>query len=298
MQEYLHNAHGLVVRSFVELPEYVRASGGDHADLTVSIFPQTQPITIGDGHAATPEGFSIWWETVGSFLIQPDGTIGVCRKDGVPDSLLRLPLLGSVTAISLHFLGKIVLHGNALAVNGAGIVIVGEKGQGKSTLTAALLQRGHRLLADDVSSLDLRASDATVHRGCLQLKLWPDSVEKCLARSAEDFAPIHQWSEKKSVPAHEYACDHASVPLKKIYVLAEGDAVSGEIVPVHEAWREILSHSYPSRFGSVLLQGLAGARHFEQCTRLVCMVPLVRLRRPKSFASLESVVEFIENDTV
>ena len=51
--------------------------------------------------------------------------------------------------------GRLV-HGNVLLVEGAGVWITGEPGSGKSDLTLALVDRGHRMVADDVAWISLR----------------------------------------------------------------------------------------------------------------------------------------------
>jgi HPr kinase/phosphorylase len=47
-------------------------------------------------------------------------------------------------------------HGNVLLVEGTGIWITGQSGIGKSELSLALVDRGHRLVADDVAWISRR----------------------------------------------------------------------------------------------------------------------------------------------
>lgn len=47
--------------------------------------------------------------------------------------------------------GRRLVHGNVLLVKGAGVWITGEPGSGKSELSLALVDRGHRMVADDVA---------------------------------------------------------------------------------------------------------------------------------------------------
>ena len=42
------------------------------------------------------------------------------------------------------------VHGNLVDVFGVGVLILGESGIGKSECALELLQRGHRLIADDI----------------------------------------------------------------------------------------------------------------------------------------------------
>ena len=47
----------------------------------------------------------------------------------------------------------IAIHGGTIAMNGKGLLITGNRGAGKSTLTSALRLKGYPLVADDVSAM-------------------------------------------------------------------------------------------------------------------------------------------------
>src|SRR3569623_2305082 len=79
------------------------------------------------------------------------------------------PLTGVVMAVLLAFLGMPVLHGAALALDDRAIVLLGVSGLGKSTLAAALVGRGARLLTDDVVRLLPRGAGFCVMAGVLCL---------------------------------------------------------------------------------------------------------------------------------
>ena len=44
---------------------------------------------------------------------------------------------------------KTTLHGNLLVIDKLGVCLVGESGIGKSELTLAMIDRGHRFISDD-----------------------------------------------------------------------------------------------------------------------------------------------------
>lgn len=290
-------AHGLSIRSQIPLPEYAYARSDGDAEIKIQVADLPESSLEEFGYDNTPEGFRVWFTDVGRFFISRSGTIDVLRPRGVTDASVRLPLLGSVIAVALHYRGVLALHGNALAINGDGVVILGDKGQGKSTLTAYLVAHGHQLVSDDVSAVTMDAEGkATVHKGALQLKLWPDSLERCFGRSAEDFMMVSQWSEKRSFPAQAHSCTEENVRLRRIYILGEDEVLRSEPVTGNGGWRHLVTHTHPARFGSRLLQGESGRQHFTACAQLAQSVPMTHLFRPKSFDRLAEVKNFIEAD--
>ena len=58
-----------------------------------------------------------------------------------------------------------------------------------TTIAAALVARGHALLADDVAAIRLDDSRALVYPGMPQFRLWPDAAAAVGAR-AEDLAEL------------------------------------------------------------------------------------------------------------
>lgn len=72
-------------------------------------------------------------------------------------------LHATVGAFVLAQQGRFALHANVVEVNGTVIAISGLRGAGKSTTSLALSQRGHRLITDDVATLDVDGQ-GVVHR--------------------------------------------------------------------------------------------------------------------------------------
>jgi hypothetical protein len=56
-------------------------------------------------------------------------------------------------------------------------VVIGDKGQGKTTLALKLLSSGGCLLSDDVTALSFDQGRAMIHPGPPVIKAWPDALE-------------------------------------------------------------------------------------------------------------------------
>ena len=82
-----------------------------------------------------------------------DEILSHAKKYGVP--ILRTkektsPTMASLIAsLNTHLANRITQHGVLVEVYGEGVLILGESGIGKSETAIALVERGHRLIADD-----------------------------------------------------------------------------------------------------------------------------------------------------
>lgn len=237
----------------------------------------------------------VGWPHLGRFLVRGQDEIIVDALPSADDRLVRLGLLGTVFAMLLQRRGLLVLHASAVAIQGQGVVFLGAKGQGKSTLAASLCSRGHRLLADDVVALDLGHADGPlVLAGFPQLKLWPDAAT-CVVGDATHLAQLTDEYEKLGYDVSGHFTS-AKSPLRSIYVLAEGDRVRTQLLRPQEALAQLISHSFLARLGNAALQGSVGAAHFRQCAQVVHSTPLRVLERPIALERLAASAAAIESE--
>jgi hypothetical protein len=162
-------------------------------------------------------------------------------------------------------------------------------------MAAALTQRGHSLVADDLAVVDFDADHLPVlFPGFPQLKLWPEAVP-VLGDDPENLARLHPALEKRSRRIEKENFSQETLPLSRIYVLQEADAVSIERLPRHQAFVELVRHSH----NALLLQQTDTVEHhFQQCTQLVSQIPICRLNRPRDLTMLPEVARCIEADLV
>ncbi len=66
-----------------------------------------------------------------------------------------------ISSLNNHLADRITQHGVLVEVYGEGVLILGESGIGKSETAIALVERGHRLIADDAVEIK-RVSDRTL----------------------------------------------------------------------------------------------------------------------------------------
>lgn len=84
----------------------------------------------------------------------PKELISLCDKTGVPLFYVNVTathLVSRITFLLLEeFCPSVTLHGTLVEVFGVGVLIQGESSVGKSEAALGLIERGHRLISDDI----------------------------------------------------------------------------------------------------------------------------------------------------
>jgi len=230
------------------------------------------------------------WPEVGTFTICGSRVVDIQPAPGAAPETVRLFLRGPVAAALLRVRGYLVLHGSAVALNGGATCFLGASGWGKSTLAAALEDRGHLPITDDVATIDM-ARSPRVLPGPSQLKLWPD-VLCFLGEDATALHRVHPQLEKRVRPI-DHRPPAKPLLLRRVYVLATAPALTIDRLAPREALVELLRHSYGPR----TLQRVRREEHFRQCARVASEISVARLRVPRDFARLAEVASLIEQDS-
>lgn len=287
-----YHAFGIGLDSDIELPGTRLRESGTPAVLRIvtgNVIRETD-----ENQQTSGSSFRLAWPGTGAFEITP-GLIQVFPVAGCKLDIIRLPLLGSVLACALHQLGRFVMHGNSVEVGGRASVFIGAKGKGKSTITSALLNRGHRLISDDLVVLD-RLKDETIHAlpGFPFVKLWPDSLTRFSNIPIVESHRLVPDYEKLSLKIAASQTASRAVPIQAVYVLDEASETSAYRLSNAEALKETVTHTYCSRYGGTLLSGRTAIHHFQFCSQLLSAIPVIRLSRTQDLSSLDKMVAAVE----
>ncbi len=290
---FSYRAYGLTVASEFELPEAIPAES--QADVRVRRGPLSASIPAGfdDGcFAATPTEAYLYWSDVGTIAVRDGCEVIVDPLPDADERVIRLVILGAALAVVLHQRGFAVLHAGVVGLNGGAVAFVGGSGWGKSTMVAAMHDRGAKLVTDDIAAIEMLGTEApVVHPGFPQIKLFPDSISRF--GGDPEAMPILDPAADKRGRRLEDAFVQDVLPLKRIYVLARRD--EDEIVDLapSEALVELVRHTFPVVSRVVELTGAAAAQ-FPQCVRLVDQVPVCRLAREPGMARISEVARLVE----
>lgn len=200
-------------------------------------------------------------------------------------------LAGPVLGAAARLQRRSVLHASAVEVAGHAVLLMGEAGAGKSTLTAALVDAGCPLLAEDVSALDVGAERApAAYRGGSRVKLWPESVAglRGHAEALPLLVPSSVDWHKRFLDGSNRMCSAETLPLAGILHLERSAAATTpqtDEVRAHDKLLLLLANGYGAR----LVRPDDRADELARVTRVAQQVPVLRLRYPDALEALPEV---------
>lgn len=301
MRQY--HAYGLTIAAPLSLPA-PRAPASSPADLRfhpapASAFPR--PARVAPSwfryQALSSGAAHVEWRGLFEFLVSADGgSVRYHRLRRATDHSLGTYLLGHVVSFALVARGAEPLHGTAVAIGRDAVVFLGECGEGKSTLGAALIQRGARIVSDDLIAIRRRGASRFVQPGPARLKLYRQVARAIVGRRRE--WQMHRDTAKLVVPVRPHERARDAVRLRAFYVLARpprgGPAgrIRVETLSPGAALVELVRAS----FNLVVASPERERARFAFASALARAVPVKRLTYPRSLGKLPDVCDAILRD--
>jgi hypothetical protein len=233
------------------------------------------------------------------FQVDRSGSrIRVRWTDAMPFDDLIGYLLGPVIGCVLRLRGVTCLHAGVIRVASRAIAITGPKGVGKSTVIAALADRGYPVLSDDLAPLIPRGDDFYVPPGYPRLRLWPATIDMISGLVPTALPRVSSLREKRYLDlglegtASRWRFHSDPCPLGAICLLSgrhEGAGLSIEALRQAESLVQLSQNTY----AGYLLTSPARAREFEVLGRLVARAPVSRIECPEGLDSIPMVCDAI-----
>ena len=205
---------------------------------------------------------------------------------GIEDPIRREHLLWGVPC-ALCFLhrGDLAVHASAVDLAGSAALFAAPGRFGKSTMAAAFLQAGHRVLSEDLTCVRPDSTPSVIP-GPAMLRLRRDIAGHFRLPLTDE---VHSTEDRITLRFRgSQRGNGLPVPLQAIILLREtSDAIRTERVPATEAIRDlwVLNIRIPGNLGD--------AQCFAGVTDLVRRVPVWNLYRPLTPEQLPRVVDYI-----
>lgn len=300
MALFFYNLSGLAVQSEIPLPGLIPLDDDRTPDVTIGA--ATVPDMLADALATGPtwqrseRQFLLDIPSVGRFLLEDGRHIAYQRAPDVEDPDIAIFLAGNVFGTLLHQRNHIVLHASAIAVNGKAVLFCGASGAGKSTMAAALGERGYALVADDQCAITVGADGVpVVHPDGRYLKLWAHAID-ALALVERKGDAMRARIEKFYVAPGVSSV--GAMPVGAVYALIDARPPREEGIErpnIVDVTRLIVANAYRPALVSRMGQRQA---YFTTGAALANVAGVFTLSRTMGFKNMPSTIERLERHWV
>lgn len=230
---------------------------------------------------------------IGAYEIIGGNVIIVDPEKEAKDSEIQLFLLGSAFGFLMHQQGVFPLHGSTVDLGCSCLTLVGHSGAGKSSLASGFVERGFKLLTDDVSRIGLKDGIRHVYPSYPSQKIWKDAVSHMGIDYNPDNRILNRF-DKFYVNNRERFSDDPQ-PLKAVIEITPADVT--EPILVRPEKRDVLSSLIAHSYRQEMMGDHTDLRsHLQFCSELAMAVPVYRLLRPlEGFTVREQIRTIIES---
>ena len=297
MGRFSYRHSGCDVVSDLELPEWRAfarddASAPEEADIRIALGETLPPADVDSDPAIAADHVRFAIEGAGEWDIAGGSDIAIRPLAAADPAALRLYTLGTAWGVLGYQRGWAMLHASAVMGPRGAVLFCGPERAGKSTIAAAMAERGCPLVSDDLSRVVPGRADrpSAIYPSAVRHKLWSDAVDG-LALSAREQSRDLVQEGKFHLPTSRHVALEHPVPLVGIYALRFGEALAIERETGGDAARMLLAETayrpqIVERMGRLAEQGVYAAR-------IAAGVPIYRLTRPRDLAQVGSVCDAV-----
>lgn len=209
------------------------------------------------------------------------------------NSDIKCFILGSSFGYCMILRRMVVLHGGAVSKNGKGVIVTGESGAGKSTVSDALLSDGYLFVADDVCALSDLGNKTHINMAYPQQKLCKDAALK-KGYDLSQLIYIDEERDKYAIRLKDgYLKDGIDFDYLFELALSDEKEVSFRQVSGHEKLMLIMRNIFRGE-GGFAYWGVP-PEYMKMCLKVASSIQVYQIARPKDVDTLDEIVQFIEN---
>lgn len=248
------------------------------------------PAYTGEDFCVSKDEFSLEAREIGRFYARGGSEVEYSVYPGADEGWVRLYLNGQVTVALLHQRGIITFHASSFVHAGRGVMVLGESGAGKSSLTASFSLGGAGFLTDDVTPVQFQDSQPVIRSLQESIRIRKNTVEQ-LNVSSELLREAETGTGKQYVNVGRVG--DGAFPLGVILTIEIGDVRKPVFDDPSPAKKFALLRSEICM--SEILAGMpeTEAAYLQQLVQMIEQVPFVRVVRPEEIriAKLHEAVE-------
>jgi hypothetical protein len=247
---------------------------------------------------STNDGMTyLLWPGLFEFVVSADGrrVAGRPLGDASPEAF-RTYLLSQVVSFALLGQGIEPFHATVMQAGDGAAAFLGDCGYGKSTLAAAFLRAGHRLLTDDLLVVQPRPDGVLAFPGPPRIKLFPEAARTFLGEVSGP--PMNGLTPKQVIPLGPERSVSSPLPLRAFYVLRPpADQLRRRRITLRRlSARHAVLRLLANTFNAAVRDPGRLARQLAAASHLAAAVPVKSLSYPRDLSQLPLVVEAVRSD--
>ncbi|MFV8337569.1 hypothetical protein ACNQF7_16025 [Flavobacterium sp. RSP29] len=267
----------------------------EHLEFSQEDLEQLTDATFSSTHLQVGENdFFLNVHNVATYRVQNGNSVLIFRHENADLASIKLFLNGSVLGAVLHQQGTLPFHGSCFQYNEKGVLLCGDSGAGKSSVTVAFCQNGACFINDDITPVAISESETIIIPIKTRIKLWDDSFQK-LKIENDDFEKIRPTLNKFYLPTNEEYLDKQQ--LHHIFILSTHNNEHFETFELEgmvkydalrkQIYREMYLKGMPERHKS----------YFKQLFQLAKNVRVTHIKRPQ-ICDIYTTMETIKKELV
>lgn len=232
--------------------------------------------------------FAMQVEGIGRFYACNGNEVEYSPAEDATLASVELYLNGSVYGAILHQRNILPLHGSSFAWKGRGILLCGESGAGKSSLTAAFCMSGAEFLTDDVTPVHFNDGNPEIIPLSDRIKLWNDSLSQ-LKQETSCLTAVTPGYEKYYFPMQSM---NANFPLNQLFIIEPADVTKTEceVLRGTKLFTSLRNEVYRWEY----LPAMPGTERYylEKLLILTQKVETLKIKRPHKIP-IEEMLDFL-----
>lgn len=295
-ENYYYKAYGLIIKSEVEIKEFLAISNPIKHDIEIKRTKISDDIKkkVRDGQFGGGDKNKIWFYGVNTaiYIVYDGDKIYFEELEGADTYYVNVYLTCSCMGFIMYQREKVAIHGGAIVINNKAIILTGDKGAGKSTLTTALRLNGHKFIADDVAAIDIYGMPM-VNPGFPYQKLCEDSMKAMGYKREEHLSFISDKELKYVVPSIDEFV-YRDTQLYGIFELTASNIteVTIEEIKGYEKLSRIQENIYRSEFFNIL--GGVSSDYFKKILDIAKSIKYYKITRPQNKITVEEQIKLIK----
>lgn len=294
---FYYKVYGLEVESEININEFVSIED-INAENKVNIVYANMPLNIKEDIKNNKKSsFSkaeCWFHIndVATYRITGGNLIEFEPCENADPYLLRVFLMCSCLGFIMIQRDIVAIHGGTIVIDNKAIILTGNRGAGKSTLTTGLRLKGYPFISDDVAAIEIKDSIPMVKHGFPYQKLCSSAMDKLGYDKENYFSFMSDTEIKYLVDAHDDFI-YEDTRLFALCELSIGDVEDVQIEEIKGS--EKLNKLIANRYRVEFVQAMGGISPiaFKTLLQIAKNIKFYKIIRPNGQFTVDKQIELL-----